>query len=47
MENLEMVKLREALEQAVRRVCPGWLADRSDDLVQAGLIKVMEIQRKK
>ncbi len=45
-DDQEMAKLRAALEKAVKRVCPGWLSDRSDDLVQAGLIKVMEIQRK-
>jgi len=33
--------LREALEQAVSRVCPPRLADRKDDIVQAGMLRVM------
>lgn len=45
-DDQEMVRLREALQQAVKRVCPGWLADKSDDLVQVGIIRVMEVQRK-
>jgi RNA polymerase sigma-70 factor, ECF subfamily len=42
----ECDRLREQLERAVRRVCPRWLSDRSEDLVQAAMMKVMEIQRK-
>ena len=35
------------LVKAVYRVCPRWMADRADDLVQVALMRVMEIQRKK
>ncbi len=34
------------LQRAVGRVCPQWLAGHRDDLVQAGLMRVMEIRRK-
>ena len=39
-------KLWNAMEKAVSRVCPSWLVDRRDDLVQAAMMKVMEIHRK-
>jgi RNA polymerase sigma-70 factor (ECF subfamily) len=39
-------KLSKAISTAVARVCPAWLVDRRDDLVQAAMIKVMEIHRK-
>ncbi len=42
----EYTKLREALAYAVKRVCPGWLSDRSEDIVQASIIRVMEIRRR-
>src|SRR5262249_59579503 len=32
--------------RAVRQICPAWLADRADDLVQVALIRVAEIQRR-
>lgn len=35
-------ELRAVLQRAVRRVCPRWLADRSEDLVQVAMIKVLE-----
>ena len=38
--------LRAELVRAVRRVCPEWLADRRDDLVQTALLRVMEIERR-
>lgn len=38
--------LRAELVRAVRRVCPGWLADRRDDLVQVALLRVIEIERR-
>ncbi|HKV10109.1 MAG TPA: RNA polymerase sigma factor [Thermoanaerobaculia bacterium] len=43
----EFLQLRKDLVRAVDRVCPRWLKDRSDDLVQVALMRVMEIQRKK
>jgi RNA polymerase sigma-70 factor (ECF subfamily) len=39
-------KLRRDIEIAISRVCPAWLVDRRDDLVQAAMMRVMEIQRK-
>jgi RNA polymerase sigma-70 factor (ECF subfamily) len=39
-------KLRRDIEIAISRVCPSWLIDRRDDLVQAAMMRVMEIQRK-
>jgi RNA polymerase sigma-70 factor (ECF subfamily) len=39
-------ELRALLQRAVRRVCPRWLADRSEDLVQVAMIKVLEARRR-
>ena len=39
-------KLREDIARAISRVCPSWLVDRRDDLVQVAMMKVMEVQRK-
>lgn len=39
-------KLRDALTQTVKKVCPGWLSDRVDDLVQTCMIRVMDLQKK-
>jgi RNA polymerase sigma-70 factor, ECF subfamily len=43
----DFAQLHRELVRAVDRVCPRWLADRADDLVQVALMRVMEIQRKK
>jgi RNA polymerase sigma-70 factor (ECF subfamily) len=43
----DFVQLHRDLVKAVGRVCPRWMADRADDLVQVALMRVMEIQRKK
>jgi RNA polymerase sigma-70 factor (ECF subfamily) len=40
-------QLHGDLVRAVQRVCPRWLVDRSDDIVQVALMRVMEIQRKR
>ena len=37
-----LVELRAVLPRAVRRVCPRWLVDRSEDLVQVALMKVLD-----
>ena len=37
-----LTELRAVLQRAVRRVCPRWLADRSEDLVQVAMMKVLE-----
>lgn len=39
--------LRAALERAVRRQCPRWLASAAEDMVQASLIKLMETARRR
>lgn len=39
-------RLRDDLKRSVAKVCPRWLADRSEDLVQVALMRVMEIRRK-
>lgn len=38
--------LRADLVRAVTRVCPPWLASRSDDLVQVAIMKVVEVQKR-
>jgi RNA polymerase sigma-70 factor (ECF subfamily) len=44
---MDYAQLHRDLVRAVGRVCPRWMADRADDLVQVALMRVMEIQRKK
>jgi RNA polymerase sigma-70 factor (ECF subfamily) len=39
----EAARLRTALEGAVRRVCPGWLAGHADDIVQVALMRVLAV----
>jgi RNA polymerase sigma-70 factor (ECF subfamily) len=45
--SMDYTQLHRDLVKAVDRVCPRWMADRADDLVQVALMRVMEIQRKK
>src|SRR3954447_14270829 len=45
--SMDYAQLHRDLVRAVDRVCPRWMADRADDLVQVALMRVMEIQRKK
>ena len=45
--SMDYAQLHRDLAKAVDRVCPRWMADRADDLVQVALMRVMEIQRKK
>lgn len=42
----DYAQLRKQLERAVRQICPPWLRDRCEDLVQVALIRVFEIRRK-
>ncbi len=35
--------VRETLEKAVLKVCPRWLADRRDDIVQSAMMRLMAI----
>lgn len=41
-----LVRLRADLVRAVTRVCPSWLANRSDDLVQVAMMRVVEVQKR-
>jgi RNA polymerase sigma-70 factor, ECF subfamily len=43
---VELARLRAELTRAVHRICPAWLADRSDDLVQVAWMRVVEIQNR-
>jgi RNA polymerase sigma-70 factor (ECF subfamily) len=40
--NDPVLELRAVLQRAVRRVCPRWLVDRSEDLVQVALMRVLD-----
>ena len=42
----DLVSLRAALARAVSRVCPPWLADSAEDVVQVALMRVVEVQRR-
>jgi len=44
---MDYAQLHRDLVRAVDRVCPRWMADRADDLVQVALMRVMEVQRKR
>src|SRR4029078_4631143 len=46
-EAMDFAQLPRDVVRAVGRVCPRWMADRADDLVQVALMRVMEIQRRK
>jgi RNA polymerase sigma-70 factor (ECF subfamily) len=35
-------QLRERLRRAVRRSCPGWIADDADDLVQVAMLRLLD-----
>lgn len=39
-------ELQDKLQRAVAAVCPGWLSDQQDDLVQVALLRVMDLQRR-
>jgi len=39
-------KLRDDVATAISRVCPSWLVDRRDDLMQVAMMRVMAIYRK-
>jgi len=44
---IDVSGLRALLRTAIARICPPWLADRADDLVQVTVMRVLEIQRKR
>jgi RNA polymerase sigma-70 factor (ECF subfamily) len=42
-DRIDYSKLREDLVRAVARLCPGWLSNQRDDLVQTAVMRVMQI----
>ena len=42
----ELTVLRQKLTGAVQKVCPSWLWTFKDDIVQVGLLRVLEVERK-
>lgn len=42
----ELARLRSALARAVAQVCPRWLADQADDLVQVALLRLLDIRHR-
>ncbi|HTQ79906.1 MAG TPA: RNA polymerase sigma factor [Thermoanaerobaculia bacterium] len=42
----DLARIRAELVRAVARVCPGWLQDRSEDLVQVALLRVVDVMRR-
>jgi len=44
---LDLEGLRRDLKRAVAQSCPRWLADRTDDIIQVALMRVVEIYRKR
>jgi RNA polymerase sigma-70 factor, ECF subfamily len=45
-DEVHYTRLRQDLVRAVARLCPRWLADRRDDLVQAAVMRVIHITGK-
>lgn len=39
-------RIRSVLLRAVRKLCPAWLADQADDLVQDAMIRVVEARKR-
>lgn len=46
-EVLDYATLRQDVARAVARLCPRWMVDRRDDLVQAAVMRVMHITAKR
>ena len=46
MQSEEYEVLRQKLTVAVRSICPKWMRNCQDDLIQAGMMAVMRIDRK-
>jgi RNA polymerase sigma-70 factor (ECF subfamily) len=42
----EYAELRKEIVRAVRSLCPRWLASRADDLVQAALLRILELRQR-
>jgi len=47
LPGLDLEGLRRDLQRAVAQTCPRWMADRSEDIVQVALMRVVEIYRKR
>lgn len=45
--DIDWPALRRQLAVVLARICPSWLAERREDLVQVALLKVMEIERRR
>jgi RNA polymerase sigma-70 factor, ECF subfamily len=41
--DIDYTRLRKDLERAIARLCPSWLANQRDDLVQAAVMRVMHV----
>ena len=41
--SIDYSRLRQDLSRAVARICPDWLANQRDDLVQAAAMRVMQV----
>jgi len=39
-------RIRQQLTRSINRVCPSWLADHRDDIVQNAMLRLLEIERK-
>jgi RNA polymerase sigma-70 factor (ECF subfamily) len=44
---LDLEGLRRDLKRSVAQTCPRWLSDRSEDIIQVALMRVVEIHRKR
>jgi RNA polymerase sigma-70 factor (ECF subfamily) len=42
----DLAQVRAALVRAVRRVCPAWMADCAEDLVQVALLRLVNLHRR-
>ncbi len=42
----DFAEIRSRLRTCVRRVCPAWLRDHVEDIVQAGMVRLLEAGRK-
>jgi RNA polymerase sigma-70 factor (ECF subfamily) len=46
-ESIDYEKVRRDLARAVARLCPHWLVDQRDDLVQAAVMRVMQVSSRR
>lgn len=43
----EFAEIRRRLRLCVGRVCPAWLRDHAEDIVQAAMVRLLEVDRKR